>query len=126
MVLASRGIQTGIDQQAIAAITGTPTGTRELAQALNTLDPNGPHWIGGPVTMAEQPVQGLLRTLCNTGSWIAMFWQPQASIGHFVVVDGFDTDTTLDIRDPWSPGTCYSMHIKDFVDYWCDEAVFWR
>jgi hypothetical protein len=55
-----------------------------------------------------------------------MLWQPQASIGHFVVVNGCDADTTLDIRDPWSPGTRYSMDIKDFVDYWCDEAVFRR
>lgn len=126
MVLTTRGIQANVNQQAVVAITNAPTGSKALAQALNTLDPIGPRWIGGPVTLPGQSAPGLLRILCRTGSWIAMFWHPQASIGHFVVVDGFDNNTTLDIRDPWSPGTRYSMKVQDFVHYWCDEAVFWR
>jgi filamentous hemagglutinin len=52
-----------------------------------------------------------------------MFWEPNTSIGHIIVVDGFDDAGLILIRDPWN-GTRYKMYIGEFLNYWTLFAVY--
>jgi hypothetical protein len=127
MILKDTGVGE-VDQQDVGRLSGAPTGTKALAAALNALAsfPDG-RWLGGPVEIPGALLDALLPVLCRTGSWSAMLWPPTSAIGHFVVVDALDLNNqTLDIRDPWPPGTAYRMNLADFVNYWSGEAVFRR
>jgi hypothetical protein len=126
MILKDSGVGE-VDQQDVGRLSGAPTGTKALAAALNALALSNGQWLGGPVEIPGAPLDALLPVLCRTGSWIAMLWPPTSAIGHFVVVDAMDLNNqTLDIRDPWPPGTTYRMNLADFVNYWSGEAVFRR
>jgi filamentous hemagglutinin len=124
MLLKDRGIN-DIDRYIIAAETGVPVSPSNLALVLNTFnpDPNRNRWIGAPVTIPEASEFQIVEVLNATGSWAAMFWEPNTSIGHIIVVDGFDDAGLILIRDPWN-GTRYKMYIGEFLNYWTLFAVY--
>lgn len=49
-------------------------------------------------------------------------WERGASMGHLVIIDGFNNIGRLKVRDPWE-GTSYTMEIKDFLEVWSGVAV---
>lgn len=126
MLLRDRGV-VDIDQTAIAAFCGVPVALVELASALNQLvEPAAGSWQGGAIRLPGASDMQLLRALGTTGSWAALLWQSGQRIGHLVVIDFALNPERLLVRDPWSPGTTYTMTSQNFLDYWSQEALFWR
>ncbi|GAP93607.1 papain-like cysteine protease family protein [Leptolyngbya sp. NIES-2104] len=130
IVLLDRNIQ--IDQRDIAQLAGgVPMDLEDLADALNAARSLTGQWRGIAVTLPGASDEELLETLNQTGSWIAGFWEDEQSIGHAVVVDGFDPDRKLLIRDPWGRafgsncGSTYRMEIRVFLEVWSRKAVFY-
>jgi ABC-type bacteriocin/lantibiotic exporter with double-glycine peptidase domain len=118
--------QINIDPDQIEQITGTPISCQALAMALNNLDSNTSRlWEGGPLKLPEATNTELITVLNTTGSWCAMLWETGGMIGHFVIIDGFDSNNYLMIRDPWD-ATSYQMTTDDFINYWTTEAIFAR
>ena len=44
-------------------------------------------------------------------------------IAHLVIVDGFDKNGKVLIRDPWH-GTRYKMEKAEFLNYWNTRGVY--
>ncbi len=122
MLLKDRGIN-DIDRYIIAAETGVPVSPSNLALVLNAFNPDPNRWIGAPVTIPEASEFQIVEVLNATGSWAAMLWEPNTSIGHIIIVDGFDDAGLILIRDPWN-GTRYKMYIEEFLNYWTLFAVY--
>ncbi|MBN8561668.1 MAG: hypothetical protein J0L70_14145 [Leptolyngbya sp. UWPOB_LEPTO1] len=139
IVLRDRNIQ--INQREIAAIAGgVPMDLEDLADALNSTRTLTGQWRGIAVTIPGASDEELLQTLSQTGSWIAGFWEDEQPIGHAVVVDGFDQNGYLLIRDPWGCdffdvsqsrtlqskyGCRYKMGVQAFLEVWSRKAVFY-
>lgn len=126
MLLRDRGVRA--TQELVGAKAGgipaTPSG---LERALNVLDDScSGHWAGGLVRLPGRPAPDVVHTLGSTGSWSAFLWERGARIAHAVVVDGVDANGRVWIRDPWGPGTRYSMELDDFLDHWTGIAVYRR
>jgi hypothetical protein len=131
MVLRDRNI-TIIYQQEIARVAGgVPVDLEDLAIALNQLGNLPGLWRGMPVQIPRATDIELLQALHTTGSWIAGFWEEGRPIGHAVVVDGFDSEARLLIRDPWGEtvsaryGSRYIMELHSFLAVWSRFAAFY-
>ena len=48
-----------------------------------------------------------------------------ARLGHLVVIDGYDPQGRVTIRDPWD-GTQYKMEKDEFLQYWTLQAIYTR
>jgi filamentous hemagglutinin len=104
MLLRDRGIET-ISQQDIARVAdGLPMELEDLKDILNTLSGLPGQWKGGAIELPNATNQQLMQALNSTGSWAAGLWEDGKLIGHAVVVDGFDSQGRLLIRDPWGLG----------------------
>ncbi|WP_297086533.1 papain-like cysteine protease family protein [Thermoleptolyngbya sp. C42_A2020_037] len=131
MLLADRGISRS--QRAIAELVGgVPITDADLGFVLDQLDQSR-QWSGGEVRLPDgATTQQLVETLNSTGSWAAILWEPGSSIGHMVIVDGFDPDGRLLIRDPWGrsararAGSRYKMEVSEFERVWTERAVLGR
>jgi hypothetical protein len=125
MLLAEQGVL--VDQQVIAEACGQPSWPGLVARIMREIAPASANWDGGSVGIAGVSETQMVRLLCRTGSWGAVLWEPGARIGHMVIVDHFEAQTQcLSIRDPWPPGTRYTMSLVDFVNWWSMSAVFRR
>jgi Papain-like cysteine protease AvrRpt2 len=108
-----------------------PLDLEDLAIALNQLSPLPGMWRGIPVQIPTATDIELLQALNATGSWVAGFWEEGRPIGHAVVVDGFDIEARLFIRDPWGEtvkaryGSRYIMELHSFLDVWSRFAAFY-
>ena len=116
MLLRDRGI--AVSQATIANRAGTPSGTEQLAEALNEQDSAGT-WLGGGVT--QESFDGLNAT----GSWAAMLFESGARFGHWVVVEGVNNEGRVIVRDP-ADGTRYLMELDEFLSHWTLFSVFRR
>ena len=110
MLLADRGV--GVSQ---VALGGELTSAQSVASKLNAVDSG---WTGAAVDKSS------FAALNKTGSWSAMMWEPGASVGHWVVVDGLDTAGNVVIRDPAGVGTTYTMTVDAFKNTWNGFSVF--
>jgi ABC-type bacteriocin/lantibiotic exporter with double-glycine peptidase domain len=120
MLLATRGITA--DQHTIATNIGTPTATVDLHPELNRLDPHNDYQYD---FFADLP-SGLAYLQKHT-PWIAFLKDFGTAVLHAVVVDGTTPHGHLLIRDPWPPGTTYTMTPADFSDDrhgWTGIAVY--
>jgi ABC-type bacteriocin/lantibiotic exporter with double-glycine peptidase domain len=123
MLLKNRGIN-DIDRYAIASESGVPVSPQVLASVLNALNStSSDRWVGAPLSIPGASDIQLIEVLNTTGSWAAMLWEPQTTIGHMIIVDGFDDEERILIRDPWA-GTKYKMDIEEFLNYWTLFAVY--
>ncbi|MEG4007067.1 papain-like cysteine protease family protein [Microcoleus sp. Pol11C1] len=123
MLLGDRGIN-GANQSLIAAETGVPVNTEDLAIALNTLDTNSSRfWLGGTMSIPGATNSEIVEVLISTGSWAAILWETLADLGHIVIVDGLDDTGKILIRDPWN-ATKYKMELEEFLNYWNLQAVY--
>jgi filamentous hemagglutinin len=123
MVLRDLGID-NVTQALIAKNTQTPVRLSDLAQTLNQFEVKGlRRWVGGGFDLSEATVAELLATLISTGAWIAELREPMARLGHLVVVDGFNENSLLLIRDPWQ-GTRYKMEQEAFLNYWTRRGIY--
>lgn len=125
MLLRKRGIL-HVDQQAIGSVCGVPVWPTSLAQTMQQLASASGQWTGGWAVGTGLTPQAVFEILCATGAWAAMLWTPGERIGHMVVVDGLEQTGAVCVRDPWPPGTTYTMSRRDFLDYWTEQAIFWR
>lgn len=122
MLFRDQGVR--MTQKIIEEASYAPIDAKELAKVLKTLDPsNSRGWEGGGVYIPGANDEDIVKVLNSTGSWAAQMWQWGASIGHLVVIDGFDHHGRLNIRDPWE-GTSYKMELKDFFQVWQRIAVY--
>lgn len=95
-----------------------------MASVLNALNSTSSHcWVGAPLSIPGASNIQLIEVLNTTGSWAAMLWEYEKTIGHMIIVDGFDDEERILIRDPWA-GTSYKMDIEEFLDYWTLFAVY--
>ncbi|GFE71888.1 papain-like cysteine protease family protein [Chroococcus sp. FPU101] len=125
MVLKELGIDK-ITQTLIAQETGTPVSVSNLARTLSRLDSRGGRqWVGGGLALPGASDTELLSALVSTGIFIAELREPMARLGHLVVVDGWDEDGFLSIRDPWD-GTRYKMEQEEFLKYWTLQGIYAR
>lgn len=123
MLLKDRGVN-DVDRDAIAAQTGVPVSPSTLAAVLTSLNSRtSGRWVGAAVTIPGASEFEIIEVLNATGSWAAMLWEPNASIGHFIIVDGLDNAGMIMIRDPWN-GTRYKMDREEFLNYWTLFAVY--
>lgn len=123
MLLKDRQVN-DVDRYAIAAQTGVPVSPSSLAHVLNSLNPRASgQWVGAAVTIPGASELEIIEVLNATGSWAAMLWEPNASIGHFIIVDGRDNTGMIMIRDPWN-ATSYKMELEEFFNYWTLFAVY--
>lgn len=124
MLLRGRGI-TDIDQEQIASMSGIPVDVRQLADALNQLtqDLKG-RWVGGSFVEELSQMQRVLQSLVKRGSFMAELKQ-YGNIAHLVVIDGFDEQGRVRVRDPWE-ATSYTMEMSDFLDFWTTRALFFE
>lgn len=65
----------------------------------------------------------LLSVLISTGIWIAELRELGASLGHLVVVNGYDINGRLLILDPWQK-TRYKMDEETFLQYWTLRGIY--
>ena len=122
MLLRSRGVNE-IDRYAIASESGVPVSPQVLASVLNAVNStSSDRWVGAPLSIPGASNIQLIEVLNTTGSWAAMLWESEKSIGHMIIVDGFDDEEKILIRDPWA-GTKYKMDIEEFLNYWTLFAV---
>lgn len=42
-----------------------------------------------------------------------------------VIIDGLDSAGKVIIRDPWRPGTKYTMDWEDFIQHWMGDTIWW-
>lgn len=110
MLLSDRGI--GVSQVTLGSEL---TSAQSLAGKLNAVDSG---WTGQAVTTSS------FNALNKTGSWSAMMWEPGASTGHWVVVDGLNSAGDVVIRDPAGVGTTYTMTVDAFKETWNGFSVF--
>lgn len=123
MVLKELGID-NVNQAIIALKTGTPVRLSDLARTLNQLDLTGlRRWVGGGFDLSGATEALLLSALVSTGIWIAELREPMARLGHLVVVDGFDENGFILIRDPWDR-TKYKMEQEEFLNYWTRRGIY--
>ncbi len=123
MLLKDRGIE-GVTQAAIARETGVPVDVRYLAIVLNTLTPSQTGvWRGGNFAVEVTEMPNLLERLIAKGSWAAEMKEFGNPIAHLVIVDGFDEDGKVLIRDPWH-GSRYKMEKEEFLNYWNTRGVY--
>ena len=124
MLLRNRGVNE-IDRYAIASESGVPVSPQVLASVLNALNStsSADRWVGSPLSIPGASNIQLIEVLNITGSWAAMLWESEKSIGHMIIVDGFDDEEKILIRDPWA-GTKYKMDIEEFLNYWTLFAVY--
>lgn len=123
MLLKDRGIDC-FTQAEIATETGVPVDVRYLAIILNTLDPSKTGvWHGGNFAVEVTEMPNLLERLIAKGSWAAEMKEFGNPIAHLVIVDGFDEDGKVLIRDPWH-GTRYKMEKEEFLNYWNTRGVY--
>lgn len=124
MLFADRGVK--IRQQAIEKVSYVPIDAIDLATVLNQLDPSPTRgWFGGMLIISSGNDQELIKKLNQAGSWAAVMWEWNASMGHLVIVDGFNDQGRLLIRDPWD-GTSYKMEIHDFLAVWSRIGLYSR
>jgi filamentous hemagglutinin len=122
MLLREYGIN-NINQEIIAQISGIPVNIPNLAQILNRLDyTNQRQWIGGYLDFLGTEIE-LLNLLMSTGTWIAELREMGMRLGHLVVIDGYDSQGKIKIRDPWE-GTEYKIEKEDFLKYWTLQAIY--
>jgi filamentous hemagglutinin len=125
MLLAEQGVT--IEQQVIAEACGQPSWPGFVASTMRELAPESGNWDGGSVGIEGFSANQMVRLLCRTGSWAAVLWEAGSRIGHMVIVDAFEEDKQrVRIRDPWPPGTRYTMNLEDFVHWWSESAIFRR
>lgn len=125
MLLAEQGVF--VEQQVIADACGQPSWAELVARMMQEMAPESGEWDGGPVGIEGVSETQMVRLLCRTGSWAALLWETGSRIGHMVIVDGIEEDKRrVRIRDPWPPGTRYTMSIDDFVNWWSQSAIFRR
>lgn len=123
MLLKALGVN-NISQERIASVTGTPVTVNNLAQAIQELDNDTSRkWIGGGFEIQGASDEELLEVLMSTGLWMAELREPKASLGHLVVVNGFDTNGRLCIQDPWDK-TQYKMDKYTFLEYWTLQGIY--
>lgn len=124
MLFRDRGVK--ITQEIIEQASYVPIEAQVLANVLNQLEPSYTRlWLGGAMHMSGVSDEDLVRELNKTGSWAAVMWERSASIGHLVVIDGFDDHGRLKIRDPWD-GTSYTMQMTDFLQVWSGIGLYSR
>lgn len=112
MLLRDFGI-TNVSQAVIARLTGVPVNVPALAAILNQLDDSGLRtWIGGFFEIEGASEIDVLGVLMETGSWIADLRETGGRLGHLVVVDGYDAQKRLCIRDPWEGTTYLNVGVK--------------
>lgn len=104
--------------------------TSTLSRLLRDLDPAGGWQLGQPLNdefLRGKSARVIIEELGQKGSWIAQVGT------HFVVVDGFDSEGNLRIRDPWyepgmargiRAGSHYRVSLRAFVDHWFAYAVY--
>jgi hypothetical protein len=87
-------------------------------------------WIGHavwplvPGTPTAADWLALLGVLSQHGPWIAHLREPQAKMGHLVVVVAV-TQASVEILDSWQGGSSYHMMFDEFTDnVWTLEAVY--
>ncbi|MDJ0619806.1 MAG: papain-like cysteine protease family protein [Calothrix sp. MO_192.B10] len=123
MLLKALGIN-HISQELIASVSGTPVSVCNLAQAIQELDSDtSRQWIGGGFEIPGASDEELLEILMSTGVWLAELREQGARLGHIVVVDGYNTDGRLCIRDPWDK-TQYKMDKYTFLQYWTFQGIY--
>lgn len=123
MVLRKLGID-NITQALIAKETGTPVRLSDLARTLNQLEETGlRRWVGGGFDLSGATEIELLSALVSTGTFIAEMREPMARLGHLVVVDGWEENGFVLIRDPWD-GTKYKMEQEEFLNYWTLRGIY--
>lgn len=114
MLLTEAGIK--IEQTEIISEIGSPAHSQRLADYLNRIDDSG-EWRGGFVNVDDEQ----LSVLNSTGIWGAILRQG-SGYGHMVLVEGFDDEGRLKIKDPFE-ATSYKMETDDFLQL-ISEAVF--
>jgi Papain-like cysteine protease AvrRpt2 len=132
MLIRDRSV-TSISQTNIARLAGgVPMEIPILAIVLNQLGNLPGNWIGAPIGIDGTTDEELIGILNQTGSWGAGFWEDGAPIGHIVIVDGFDENHRICIRDPWGQdeesqqGSQYRMEISGFLEVWSRYAVYYQ
>jgi Papain-like cysteine protease AvrRpt2 len=100
MLFRNRGVN-DIDRYAIASESGVPVSPQVLASVLNALNSTSSGWVGAPLSIPGASNIQLIEVLNTTGSWAAMLWESEKTIGHMIIVDGFDDEEKILIRDPW-------------------------
>ncbi len=119
MLLRERGIS--MTQQQIIDIIGESSTTESLAALLNKIDkPRGNQkWHGTIVDIDD------LQKILEKVSFAAVL-REGSTLGHLVLVEGFDQKRLLKIKDPWD-GTSYRMNIREFFRVWNGELLFkWK
>lgn len=109
-----------------------------LAAAMNTLQSQGWRagqpvavtpggtWKGGQVDVWSAP-RKTFNALGMHGSFMTSVRHPRTPIGvsnHMVIVDGFNTQGQVVIRDP-ADGTTYTMTWSSFRNIWQGDSVWW-
>ncbi|HKV40638.1 MAG TPA: papain-like cysteine protease family protein [Blastocatellia bacterium] len=100
-----------------------PFSVESLSRVLNDWGLCEGRWMG----LATKPPEGrdyawIVNTLSGLGPWIAFFQEPQVRVGHFVVVGG--AAASIELLDPWEPGTAYEMTMDEFLSVWNYQAVY--
>lgn len=110
MLLRDRGITS--DQLVVCAGLHLPSTAQELAKRLNEFSGSRYTWIGGHLDLDGRFGRPHVQALGETGSWAALLVPARLREGHWVVVDGAPTDTTISIRDP--AGASYGIPEGEF------------
>ncbi len=102
---------------------------RTIARLLRELDPRG-GWVADPELddeyLSGKGARQILEDVSRRGPWIAQVRD------HMVVVDGFDNQGLLRIRDPWyepgrqrgiRTGSHYRVTLRTFIEHWHAIAI---
>jgi hypothetical protein len=107
---------------------GAPFSITTLSSAMNhfweTASLHG-RWAGEGVALPDRSDTDLISTLTDAGPWIPYLYEFPNRLGHFVVVEKL-TSQGVQILDPSTPGTVYTMDLRSFLGVWGYLAVHLR
>ncbi|HKV37925.1 MAG TPA: papain-like cysteine protease family protein [Blastocatellia bacterium] len=118
------GLQDLPTQEELYAAGGFgPLSVESLSAVLNDCGFCEGRWTGQGTSPPEgKDYTWIVRTLSDLGPWIAFFQEPLSRVGHFIVVAA--VSESIEILDPWEPGTAYEMTMDEFMGVWNYQAVY--
>ncbi len=118
-MLRAKGIN--ISEAEFLEIAGQPMEMDDLADILNSFDPDG-NWVSGTLTSKDFTDTEIVDILTSDGTWFASMKLTGTSYQHMVLIDGYDELGRIRVHDP-ADGKLYFMTQEEFLQVWGGQGA---